>query len=230
MLLANGYRLVDAAASKGPGGDQVAVAYISSNAGGLFQKDQYYNDPFKYGNKDGSLTPEQEALPGHEAHPQAGMAAGAGVGLFTLAAIAPTVATAWALGAGYDYAGDLISRAMGLSKDDPNVGKSLVVGGVAGATAPFFLPLSTLGSGTAGKIVVGGHNSALAGTGAFGATAMTNPGSSPDLSAGLGAAGALLGLGGKAVLPVPIGNAFDIWMQMLPGPAQAIIEQNQNGK
>jgi hypothetical protein len=34
MLLANGYRLVDAAASKGPGGDAVAVAYISQNAGG----------------------------------------------------------------------------------------------------------------------------------------------------------------------------------------------------
>ncbi|CAN0620615.1 protein of unknown function [Burkholderia multivorans] len=40
MLLADGYRLVDAAVSKGPGGDQVAVAYISGNAGGLFQKDQ----------------------------------------------------------------------------------------------------------------------------------------------------------------------------------------------
>ncbi|WP_412023904.1 hypothetical protein [Burkholderia cepacia] len=55
MLLVNGYRLVDAAASKGPSGDQVAVAYISSNAGALFQKDQYYNDPFKYGGKGGRL-------------------------------------------------------------------------------------------------------------------------------------------------------------------------------
>ncbi|WP_153074164.1 hypothetical protein [Paraburkholderia bonniea] len=33
MLLANGYRLVDAAASKGPGGDATAVAYISENGG-----------------------------------------------------------------------------------------------------------------------------------------------------------------------------------------------------
>ncbi|WP_175998878.1 hypothetical protein [Burkholderia stabilis] len=156
MLLANGYRLIDAAASKGSGGDQVAVAYISSNAGGLFQKDQYYSDPFKYGNQNGSLTAEQKALLGHEAHPQVGVAAGATVGLFALGAVAPTVAAAWALGTGYDYAGDLISRLLGLSKDDPNVGKSLVVGGVAGATASFFLPLSTLGSGTAGKIIVGG--------------------------------------------------------------------------
>ena len=34
MLLANGYRLVDAAVSKGPGGDATAVAYISQNSGG----------------------------------------------------------------------------------------------------------------------------------------------------------------------------------------------------
>ncbi|WP_196488992.1 ESPR-type extended signal peptide-containing protein, partial [Burkholderia stagnalis] len=62
MLLANGYRLVDAAASKGPGGDSVAVAYISQKGDGLFQKGQAYNDPFKYGNENGSLTPEQAAL------------------------------------------------------------------------------------------------------------------------------------------------------------------------
>ena len=80
MLLANGYRLVDAAASKGPGGDQVAVAYISSNAGGLFQKDQYYNDPFKYGNKNGSLTPEQTALnAGRPAPPAPSYTVGLGV-------------------------------------------------------------------------------------------------------------------------------------------------------
>ncbi|MEK6422629.1 MAG: hypothetical protein V4801_23820 [Burkholderia gladioli] len=36
MLLANGYRLVDGMASKGPGGDPAAVAYISQNGDGLF--------------------------------------------------------------------------------------------------------------------------------------------------------------------------------------------------
>ncbi|WP_175820073.1 polymorphic toxin type 22 domain-containing protein [Burkholderia sp. BCC0419] len=62
MLLVNGYRLVDAAASKGPGGDSTAVAYINQNGGGLFAKDQYYNNPLMFGNKDGSPTPEQVAL------------------------------------------------------------------------------------------------------------------------------------------------------------------------
>lgn len=65
MLLANGYRMVDAVASKGPGGDSVAAAYISQNAGNLFTATTaQYNNPFLNGNKDGSLTPEQTALPG----------------------------------------------------------------------------------------------------------------------------------------------------------------------
>ncbi|WP_412023906.1 hypothetical protein [Burkholderia cepacia] len=120
-----------------------------------------YSNPFQYGNKDGALTPEQKALPGHDAHPQLAMAAA------------------------HDYAGDVISRTMGLSRDAPNVGKSLVVGAVAGATAPFFLPLSALGGSAAGKIVVGSYNSVLAGTRAFGATAITQSGN-PDQSGGLG--------------------------------------------
>ncbi|WP_241019568.1 hemagglutinin repeat-containing protein [Burkholderia sp. Ac-20345] len=79
MLLANGYRLVDAAASRGPGGDTVAVAYISQNGGGLFQATSAeYNNPFLYGNRDGSLTPEQRALPGAVANPAVGIAIAAG--------------------------------------------------------------------------------------------------------------------------------------------------------
>ncbi|MDR3412989.1 MAG: hypothetical protein P4L87_18900, partial [Formivibrio sp.] len=63
MLLANGYRLVDSVASKGPGGDAVAVAYISRYGGKLFQATAAeYNDPFLYGNSDHSLSPEQHAL------------------------------------------------------------------------------------------------------------------------------------------------------------------------
>ncbi|MCG1018699.1 MULTISPECIES: hypothetical protein [Burkholderiaceae] len=92
-----------------------------------------------------------------------GAAAGAGA-----IVLAPKVAVAAGLGTGYDYAGDVISRAMGLSNGEPSVGKSLVVGSVAGVAAPFFLPLSTLGGSTAGKIVVGGYNSVLAGTGVCG--------------------------------------------------------------
>ncbi|TCW85647.1 cell surface protein [Burkholderia sp. SRS-46] len=79
MLLANGYRLVDAVASRGPGGDAVAVAYISKNGGGLFRATwTEYNNPFWYGNKDGSLTREQRALPGAVANPAMGVAVVAG--------------------------------------------------------------------------------------------------------------------------------------------------------
>ena len=75
MLLANGYRLVDSAASKGPGGDATAVAFIGQNAGGMFTATSAeYNSPFLYGNKDGSLTPEQRALPGAVANPKLGLA------------------------------------------------------------------------------------------------------------------------------------------------------------
>ncbi|WP_197325576.1 hemagglutinin repeat-containing protein [Ralstonia solanacearum] len=78
MLLANGYRLVDAVASKGPGGDATAVAFIGQNGGSLFTATTAeYNNPFLYGNKDGSLTPEQRALPGAVANPKVGLGAAA---------------------------------------------------------------------------------------------------------------------------------------------------------
>ncbi|MFC3400510.1 cysteine peptidase family C39 domain-containing protein [Ralstonia solanacearum] len=77
MLLANGYRLVDEKASKGPGGDTAAVAFINGNAGGLFQKDANYSRPEVNGNADGSLTPEQRALPGAVANPKVGLGAAA---------------------------------------------------------------------------------------------------------------------------------------------------------
>nr|WP_328517144.1 cysteine peptidase family C39 domain-containing protein [Ralstonia solanacearum] len=77
MLLANGYRLVDEKASKGPGGDTAAVAFINGNAGGLFQKDANYSRPEVNGNADGSLTQEQRALPGAVANPKVGLGAAA---------------------------------------------------------------------------------------------------------------------------------------------------------
>ncbi|WP_287497976.1 hypothetical protein, partial [Pandoraea sp. CB10b_02] len=80
MLLANGYRLVDAAASKGPGGDPVAVAFINQNAGNLFTATTaQYNDPFLNGNKDGSLSPEQKALPASKGNPTVGLAIATGL-------------------------------------------------------------------------------------------------------------------------------------------------------
>ncbi|WP_230949838.1 hypothetical protein, partial [Burkholderia stagnalis] len=90
MLLANGYRLVDAAASKGPGGDAIAVAYISQNGDGLFHATSAeYNSPFLSGNKDGSLTPEQRALPGAVANPKAGLVIAGGL---VTAGLAPEIA------------------------------------------------------------------------------------------------------------------------------------------
>lgn len=62
MLLASGYRIVDAAASAGPApdGNRYATAFISENGGGLFRATPAeYSNPFLYGNADHSLTPEQ---------------------------------------------------------------------------------------------------------------------------------------------------------------------------
>ena len=80
MLLANGYIRVDsAAASGGTGYDATAAQYLTKNAGGLFTKDQYYNNPFMFGNEDGSPTPEQLAMPGGVPHPVAGMVIGGAI-------------------------------------------------------------------------------------------------------------------------------------------------------
>jgi filamentous hemagglutinin len=74
MLLGTGYRMVDAAASKGPGGDPIAAAYISENGGDMFRATPgEYKDPFRYGNKDLSLTSEQRVLPGSIASPALGL-------------------------------------------------------------------------------------------------------------------------------------------------------------
>ena len=80
MLLANGYIRVDAfAASGGTGYDATAAQYLTQNAGGLFTKDQYYNNPFAFGNANGSPTPEQLAMPGGVPHPVAGMVIGGAI-------------------------------------------------------------------------------------------------------------------------------------------------------
>ncbi|MDN8114907.1 hemagglutinin repeat-containing protein [Burkholderia vietnamiensis] len=105
MLLANGYRLVDAAASKGPGGDATALAYISQNGGGLFHAaSAEYNSPFMSGNKDGTLTPEQKALPGSVANPAAGLAIAGGL---VTAGLAPEIIAGGS--AGVSYAQDLFA-------------------------------------------------------------------------------------------------------------------------
>ncbi|CAM2166543.1 tRNA nuclease CdiA-2 [Burkholderia latens] len=105
MLLANGYRLVDAVASKGPGGDATAVAYISQNSGGLFHATAAeYNSPLLSGNNDGTLTPEQRALPGSVANPTAGLVIAGGL---VTAGLAPEIIAGGS--AGVSYAQDLFA-------------------------------------------------------------------------------------------------------------------------
>ncbi|MGF6553309.1 hypothetical protein [Paraburkholderia youngii] len=109
MLLASGYRLVDASASAGPApaGSQYATAFISQNAGSMFTATAAeYKSPFMYGNNDGSRTPEQNALPGAVPNPALGLAIAAGLAspalLPALASIpgAPIFGIDGALGAG----------------------------------------------------------------------------------------------------------------------------------
>ncbi|RKR45363.1 hemagglutinin repeat-containing protein [Paraburkholderia sp. BL17N1] len=92
MLLASGYRLVDAAAGAGPApdGSRYATAFISQNAGNMFRATTAeYNSPFLYGNGDHSLSPEQKALPGAVASPKTGLAIAAGL---ATAGFAPEIA------------------------------------------------------------------------------------------------------------------------------------------
>ena len=97
MLLGDGYRMVDASANKGPGvagpaGDAAAVSFIAQNANGLFNATPVeYNSPFLNGNKDGSLTQEQAALPGSRGNPALGLAT---AGLVTGGAALAGVGTA----------------------------------------------------------------------------------------------------------------------------------------
>ena len=128
MLLGTGYRLVDAVASKGLGGDAVAVAYISDNGGDLFRATAAeYKDPFLYGNEDRSLTPEQRALPGAVANPALGSGIGVSVtGGLAIAAAAPQVGAFMAAGgkyAAYLFAGYKAAQA----------GYSLTTGALTGA-------------------------------------------------------------------------------------------------
>ncbi|OXC76874.1 Large exoproteins involved in heme utilization or adhesion [Caballeronia sordidicola] len=202
MLLANGYRLVDAAASKGPGGDVTAVQFISENASGMFRAaSAEYNSPFLYGNADRSLSPEQQALPGATPHPAVGIAAGGALAMFAVGAYAPVVATGWAINSAYDFGGDTIAYLTHLSNGAPDISKSLTVGAVAGIAGPFALPLNTLGGGLGSKIVVGTYNGILNGTAAFGGNAVATPSNDPSPNAATGAASYGIGTAAQTLMP-----------------------------
>ena len=100
MLLGNGCRMVDAAASKGPGvagssRDALTISFISQNAGDLFKATATeYNNPGKLG---GPLTPEQLALPGAVGNPALGLGLAAATATGGLALVAgPELAAAGA--------------------------------------------------------------------------------------------------------------------------------------
>ncbi|MBH9685258.1 hemagglutinin repeat-containing protein [Burkholderia cepacia] len=137
MLLANGYRLVDSAASKGPGGDATAVAFISANAGGLFSKDQYYNVPFKFGNSNGSLTPEQMALPSAVANPKAGLVIAGGL---VTAGLGPELIAG--ASSGVVYAQDLLA-----AYKAAQAGYSLTTAAATGAVATGSIYTGVAGAG-----------------------------------------------------------------------------------
>lgn len=222
LLMGTGYMLVDDKAKVGPGYDMVAAQFISENSGSLFKATAAERaDPGPLG---GQLMPEQLALPGHEAHPEIGMVAGAGLGLVALGAIAPVTAITWGAGTAYDYAGDAISYRLGFTNNAPNVAKSLTVGGISGAAAPFVLPLTALGAGTAGKVVVGTYNALLSGTAAFGGAAVTNPGD-PSLAGGVGAVSYVTGNLAKSWLPAPLGGLTNNFVQIFSSPVQAAIQR-----
>lgn len=228
MLLANGYRLVDDMASKGPGGDKYAVAFISKNAGGMFVATAAERaNPGPLG---GPLTPEQKSMPANSPNPQLGMAAGAGLGLVALGAVAPVAATAWALGTAYDYAGDTVSFASGLSKDSPSVGKSFGVGGVTALFAPLGLTATQFGTGLGSKLFAGAYNAGLAGTAAFGTSSIFSPSQNPGLAGGIAGTGSVFGAVIGSTMPGPAGAAMNQLIQVMSGPAQTAIESHGKPK
>ncbi|MFL9876220.1 hypothetical protein [Paraburkholderia megapolitana] len=71
-----------------------------------------------------------------------------------------------------------------------------------------------------------GHSTSR--VGAFGTTAMTSPGSSPDLSAGIGLGTGLTGGFAQNLIPGPVGTSLGYLFQIVPGPMQSAIEKSKN--
>jgi len=225
MLLANGYRVVDDLASKGPGGDVIARGYMSANATGhLFEATPAERaNPGKMGLV---LTPEQASLPANSANPELGMAAAGGLALVALGTVAPVIASAWALGTAYDYAGDTIGFTSGLSKDKPSFGKSFGVGGVTAAFTPLGLPMTQFGPSLGAKAVSGAYNAGLAGTVAYGASSIFSASQNPGLAGGVATTGSTFGSIINHSMPGPAGTVMNQLIQVMSGPAQAAIESH----
>jgi filamentous hemagglutinin len=144
-LLAAGYRLVDAGASKAPGANPVATEFIAANSGSLFSAtDAERRNSALYGNSNGTPTPEQQALnTSHTPNIQplswavsGGVYYGVG-GEFEISftGISPTEAKlglgvgigahGWLSGAGHGANTDLVSYGSSAKAGDYRIGSSL---------------------------------------------------------------------------------------------------------
>ena len=128
MLLANGYRLVDDKASKGPGGDAVAVAFIGQYAGSLFSA-----TPAERATPGPLGTPEQKALPGSTANPAAGLTVAAGI---VTAGLAPELIAAGAAAAKACLANPVLCvNQLGIAAGEITAGGAMPAGTGAAVTA-----------------------------------------------------------------------------------------------
>nr|WP_260854124.1 hemagglutinin repeat-containing protein [Paraburkholderia sp. BCC1886] len=154
-------------------------------------------------------------------------AAAYGAPAAALALIGPEALAAAALAGGFDYEGDAVSYAMGLSKDKPDFTKSYTTGMINGALYPFAIADTVIiGMGAAGKIAANGYNAVVAGTGAFGSAAVTHQ-ASPDDSGGFAAGSAAAGGMTKLLFPGTLGNLLNNVIQGLSGPFQNAITQHK---
>jgi filamentous hemagglutinin len=87
-----------------------------------------------------------------------------------LGLIGPEAVTAAAIATAFDYEGDAVSYAMGLSKDKPNFTKSYATGVISGMFYPFAIGDATIsGLTTAGKLAANTYNAGVSGVVTFGA-------------------------------------------------------------
>jgi filamentous hemagglutinin len=146
-----------------------------------------------------------------------------GAPVAALALIGPEAVAAAILAGGFDYEGDAVSYAVGLSKDKPDFTKSYITGIVNGAMYPFAMADGAIAAmGTAGKVAANTYNAGVAGVTAFGSAAITHQ-SSPDASASFGAGAAGLGGAVKTLFPGKMGNFLNNVIQGLSGPFQNAV-------
>ncbi len=177
LLLAAGYRLVDAVASRAPGSDRYATEYISMKSGSLFSStDAERRDVRMNGNANGTLTPEQRALnTGHVPNVEplswavsAGVYYGVGGELeigFTGVSLTEVKlglgvgygAHGWLTGAGQGANSDLVSYGSSPKVGDFRAGSSVSASAMLGPLAGQFGGGAGLFSNIQGTPITGGY-------------------------------------------------------------------------